>query len=207
MGLFWPLVSGGTIVLPGDDDVHDVDRLADVIERHGVTHLLMVPSLYRALLTRSADRLGSLRTAIVAGEACGPDVAALHRSALASSPAVRRIRPDRGDGLVERASRHRRRPGVDSDRSTDRRRDLRVADEAGAPTPVGVAGELLVSGPTVTNGYVDDVEATAERFVEIDGRRWYRTGDLVRVDDRGLLEFVGRVDDQLNVGGVRIEPG
>jgi len=77
----------------------------------------------------------------------------------------------------------------------------------GAAAPVGVAGELLVSGATVTNGYVNDVEATAERFVVIDGFRWYRTGDLVRVDGRGLLEFVGRVDDQLNVGGVRIEPG
>jgi len=86
VGLFWPLVSGGAIVLPGEDDVHDVDRLADVIERHGVTHLLMVPSLYRALITRAPGRLGSLRTAIVAGEACAPDVAALHRSVLASIP-------------------------------------------------------------------------------------------------------------------------
>ena len=86
VGLFWPLVSGGTIVLPGDDDVHDVDRLAGIIGRHSVTHLLMVPSLYRALLMRGGDNLGSLRTAIVAGEACSPDVAALHRETLGSTP-------------------------------------------------------------------------------------------------------------------------
>ncbi len=67
VGLIWPLVSGGTIVLPGEDEVHDVNRLADVIERHGVTHLLMVPSLYEALLIRACDRLGTLRTSIVAG--------------------------------------------------------------------------------------------------------------------------------------------
>ena len=207
VGLFWPLVSGGTIVLPGEDDVHDVDRLADVIARHGVTHLLMVPSLYRALLTRSSERLGSLRTAIVAGEACAPDVAALHRSALASTPLFDEYGPT--EATVWSSVHHI----TDADRASIpigrpvAGVTLRVADAAGAQAPVGVAGELLVSGPTVTNGYLNDVEATAERFVEIDDRRWYRTGDLVRVDDRGLIEFVGRVDDQLNVGGVRLEPG
>ncbi len=207
VGLFWPLVSGGTIVLPGDDDVHDVDRLADTIERHGVTHLLMVPSLYRALLVRSADRLGSLRTAIVAGEACAPDVAALHRDALGSTPLFDEYGPTEATvwSSVHRITSGDRTwipIGVPIAGVT-----LRVADSRGAPTPVGVAGELLVSGPTVTRGYVDDPEATAERFVDVDGRRWYRTGDLVRVDDRRLLEFIGRVDDQLNVGGVRLEPG
>ncbi len=74
------------------------------------------------------------------------------------------------------------------------------------PVPAGVAGELLISGPGVARGYLDDAEANAERFPEIDGRRWYRTGDLGRVD-RDVVDFLGRVDDQLNVGGNRLEPG
>ncbi len=48
--------------------------------------------------------------------------------------------------------------------------------------------------------------APPEKFLDLDGRRWYRTGDLVRLDD-GAAEFVGRTDDQLNVAGVRLEPG
>ncbi len=207
VGLFWPLVSGGTIVLPGNDDVRDVDRLATVIERHGVTHLLMVPSLYRALLVRGADRLGSLRTAIVAGEACTPDVAELHRAALGSTPLFDEYGPT--EATVWSSVHHI---------TTDDRTSipigqpiagvtLRVADSAGSACPTGVAGELLVSGPTVTAGYVNDADATVRRFIELDERRWYRTGDLVRIDGRGLVEFIGRVDDQLNVGGVRIEPG
>ena len=207
VGLFWPLVTGGTIVLPGDDDVHDVDRLAGVVEQHGVTHLLMVPSLYRALLQRGDGRLGSLRTAVVAGEACAPDVADLHRTTLGSTPLFDEYGPTE---TTVWASVHR----ITAD---DRESipigkpiagvTLRVADSMGAPTPRGVAGELYVSGPTVTAGYVNDAEATARRFVDVDERIWYRTGDLVRVDRRGLLEFIGRLDDQLNVGGVRIEPG
>ena len=207
VGLFWPLVSGGTIVLPGDDDVHDVDRLADVIERHGVTHLLMVPGLYRALVVRAGDRLGSLRTSIVAGEACSPDVATLHRAALPTTPLFDEYGPTEATVW---ASVHE--VTADDEVSVPiglpiAGVTLRVADASGAPTASGVAGELLVSGPTVTEGYVNDVDATAERFVQVDGRRWYRTGDVVRVGGRGLLEFIGRVDDQLNVGGVRLEPG
>ncbi len=206
VGLIWPLVSGGTIVLPGEDEVHDVNRLADVIERHGVTHLLMVPSLYEALLIRACDRLGTLRTSIVAGEPCTPNVAALHRSVLASIPLFDEYGPTEATVW---SSVH---CVTDDDRASVPIGGpiagvrLRVADAAGAANPTGVAGELLISGATVTNGYVNDVNATTERFFEIGGFRWYRTGDLVRVNDRGLLEFVGPIGDGLNVGGVWLEP-
>jgi len=71
--------------------------------------------------------------------------------------------------------------------------------------PSEVAGELWIAGPGVTGGYLDDPAATEERFVAQEGRRWYRTGDLVRSVD-GVIRFLGRIDDQLNVGGVRVEP-
>jgi thioesterase domain-containing protein len=61
-----------------------------------------------------------------------------------------------------------------------------------------------VAGGGVVTGYVSG--RSDDAFVGSDGRRWYRTGDLVRVDRDGRLVFLGRVDDQLNVGGVRIEP-
>ena len=206
VGLFWPLASGGTIVVPSDGDVHDVDQLVDHIANREVTHLLMVPSLYRALLARGGDRLGSLEVAIVAGEACTPDVAALHRATLGSIPLYDEYGPTETSVW---ASVHE--VTVDDVATIPIGRPiagvtLRIADRTGAHVPVGVAGELMISGPTVTAGYIDDTAATNDRFIELDGRRWYRTGDLVRLDDRGLVEYLGRLDDQVNVGGVRIEP-
>lgn len=206
VGLFWPLAEGGTIVIPSDAEVHDVDALARTIEREAVTHLLMVPSLYRAVLTRGAKRLGGLRTAIVAGEACPPDVAALHRQAIGETELFNEYGPTEASvwSTVHRVTNADREvipigqpiAGV----------ALRVAGTTGRPVPRGVAGELLVAGPTVTAGYLHDEEATADKFVTRNETRWYHTGDLVRLDESGSIDFLGRIDDQLNVGGVRLEP-
>ncbi|KAK4150585.1 non-ribosomal peptide synthetase [Chaetomidium leptoderma] len=85
-------------------------------------------------------------------------------------------------------------------------------------TPVGAVGELAISGPLVSRGYLGDPEKTARAFVERPGwarrellagatppTRIYRTGDLVRYRCDGAIEFVGRRDGQVKVNGQRIE--
>ncbi|MCT9935458.1 AMP-binding protein, partial [Planotetraspora sp. A-T 1434] len=70
-----------------------------------------------------------------------------------------------------------------------------------------VAGELWIGGASVAEGYRGDPERTAARFVEYRGLRWYRTGDLGRYWPDGTLEFLGRADFQVKIGGHRIELG
>jgi amino acid adenylation domain-containing protein len=87
---------------------------------------------------------------------------------------------------------------------------LVVNDEL-LPVPPNEAGELLLAGEGVARGYLGRPDLTAERFVpdpspDRPGGRVYRTGDLVRRGSDGALEFLGRMDDQLKVRGVRIEP-
>ncbi len=86
-----------------------------------------------------------------------------------------------------------------------------LLDAAGAETPPGEIGELYITGRSLARGYLNDPVRTAARFCSIerpDGTtmRAYRTGDLARAGDDGSLVIVGRVDDQLNVQGYRVEP-
>ena len=70
----------------------------------------------------------------------------------------------------------------------------------------GEAGELWIGGVQVAHGYLGDPALTERAFVTAGGQRWYRTGDLARID-RGQVYYLGRIDAQLKVRGVRIEPG
>jgi len=77
-------------------------------------------------------------------------------------------------------------------------------DENGGADPS--EGELCVIGPHVTPGYLDPADDVG-RFIEHDSRRWYRTGDRVRLGPRGDLLFLGRIDNQVQIQGWRIELG
>jgi acyl-CoA synthetase (AMP-forming)/AMP-acid ligase II len=79
---------------------------------------------------------------------------------------------------------------------------VRVVDDNGDTCPIGVPGEIWVSGPTVVRGYLNDSTATAANFA--DG--WLRTGDLGAVDRRGALRLKGRIKEQINRGGEKISP-
>ncbi|MDH2430865.1 AMP-binding protein [Sphaerisporangium sp. TRM90804] len=77
-----------------------------------------------------------------------------------------------------------------------------LLDEHGEPSPV--EGELWLSGPQLSAGYLDPEDGRG-KYLQRDGRRWYRTGDRVRRVDTGELIYLGRVDSQVQVQGYRVE--
>jgi len=85
-----------------------------------------------------------------------------------------------------------------------------IVDRNLKPTPIGVPGELLIGGPGVARGYINQSQLTKEKFIfnpfSTSGKL-YRTGDLVRYRNDGNVEFLGRIDQQVKVRGFRIELG
>ena len=216
-GLYWTLTTGGELVLePGVE--HDLDALAAIVESRRITHLLLLPTLYRLLLEHAGpEALASLETVIVAGEACPADLAELHFATLPETRLVNEYGPT--EATVWCAA-HELTPadagGADQGGTVPIGRAipgarLHVLDHRQRPCADGLPGELWVGGAGVARGYAGDDHATAGSFRELDpgtGRRerLYRTGDRVRRRGDGALLFLGRVDDQLKVRGHRIEP-
>ncbi|MDK2594355.1 non-ribosomal peptide synthetase [Pseudoalteromonas obscura] len=89
---------------------------------------------------------------------------------------------------------------------------LRVLDKDGRAVPKGAKGELYIGGEGVTQGYMNRLALTQEKFIEFSddttqALTYYRTGDVVRYKHDGNLEFISRVDEQVKVRGYRIETG
>ncbi|WP_336206819.1 amino acid adenylation domain-containing protein [Nonomuraea sp. LPB2021202275-12-8] len=197
--MFGPLVTGGTVVIAS---TADIERAHDLI-RNGDLHTVQAtPSVLEGLLPALARGVPRI---ISTGEALpGPLAARLLKvtgelwdlyGPTETTVWSTRLRVTSGAGGSIGA------PVANT--------AAYVVDGDLRPVPVGVAGELLLGGVGVTRGYQGRAGLTAERFVPDPfggvGGRLYRTGDLVRWCGDGVLEYLGRLDDQVKVRGVRIE--
>ncbi|WDV47393.1 amino acid adenylation domain-containing protein [Clostridiaceae bacterium M8S5] len=84
---------------------------------------------------------------------------------------------------------------------------FRIVDENGKDCEDYVVGELWIGGTGVAKGYLNQEVLTKEKFIVYEGERWYKTGDLGRYDKDGVIEFLGRKDNQIKINGFRIEIG
>jgi amino acid adenylation domain-containing protein len=201
------LCHGATLCLAPREAMMPGEPLLEILRRHRVTHLTVPPSALSVL--EPGATLPSVRTLVVAGEACPPAVvrrwAGAHRMINIYGPTETTIF----------VTAHHCQPNQQGSTPIGRpigNVPIQILDAQGRPVAEGEAGEIFVGGIAVARGYLDRPELTAQRFVEassstVRDNRLYKTGDLGRWLPDGGIEYLGRSDHQVKIRGYRIELG
>jgi amino acid adenylation domain-containing protein len=205
--LLGPLVAGGTVVMAETPATATPDSLIDRIRRHGVAQLTAVPTLLDALL--DANRPGDMETCelwLSSGESLPARLVArlrteLPRSTICNLYGVSEASGDSTLAVCGAGDVTIGRPIWNT--------DIRLVDENLVDVPAGEPGEICIAGAGLARGYLHDPELTAGRFVPdpngAPGARMYRTGDRGCWTADGALRYLGRLDRQVKVHGIRLE--
>ncbi len=208
---FWPLITGCRLVLAGPGEHRDPHRIAQLVQEHGVTTLHFVPPLLQLFIDEPlVPECTSLRRLFSGGEALPAE---LRNRVLAQLPAVQ-LHNRYGPTETAINVTHWHCTAEDGERSPIGRPlgnvICRVLDDHLNLLPAGVPGELCIGGIGLARGYLGRSGLTAERFIADPlgeaGARLYRTGDRVRWNADGVLEYLGRLDQQVKLRGFRVEP-
>ncbi|HEY5339719.1 MAG TPA: non-ribosomal peptide synthetase, partial [Candidatus Aquilonibacter sp.] len=208
-----PLLNGGRLAIAPTGLLSHAD-LEGALARFGVTTLWLTAAVFRKTVEDRLGALRGLRRLLTGGDVVSPRHAKRFIEAYPDCRLINGYGPTENttfsccyvvpsaDAIGESVP-----IGKPIANST-----AYVLDAALQPVPVGVEGELYVGGDGVALGYVNLPELTSERFLADPfagqhGGRLYRTGDRARWRSDGLLEFLGRDDDQVKVRGFRIELG
>jgi non-ribosomal peptide synthetase-like protein len=198
--------AGATIWVADNTTSKAIDELGDTLKRENITILHAVPSLLAVM----EDSIPSLRLVNAGGEACTPQV--LAKWAKNGIKFYNSYGPTETTVTATIASLNAGDAIVIGDPLPNY--NLAVVDDKLNLLPFGEAGELVITGPGVSNGYVKLPQLTLEKFVPkpaslsiLPGDMVYRTGDAAIINKDGSVDLQGRFDDQIKLRGYRIELG
>jgi amino acid adenylation domain-containing protein len=200
------LTAGATLCLGTRDSLLPGLDLQQFLQRYAITHATLPPSVLTFL---PIEQLAELEILISAGEALSRDLVALLSPIVslynAYGPTEATVWATGTFCSVQGLD---QRPSIGT---AIQNAETYILDAHFQPVPTDVAGELYLGGVGISRGYLRRPELTAERFIphpfaSTPGERIYKTGDLVRSREDGMLEFLGRLDQQIKIRGFRIEP-
>lgn len=205
--LYLPLISGGKVIIASREESLHVDQLTLLLDRSQATVMQATPATWRMLLESGWNGNRRMK-ALCGGESLDGELA----SELTSR--VRELWNMYGptettiwSAVYKVESRITGRVPIGRPIANTQ---LYILDRNMQTVPAGVAGELYIGGAGVARGYWKRDELTAQKFVRDpfrDRGRIYRTGDRARFLPNGVVQFLGRTDDQVKLRGHRIEPG
>jgi amino acid adenylation domain-containing protein len=203
--LYLPLLTGATIVLATRDDAMDAVALARLIEDQSISVMQATPATYRMLVQTGWTGKENLKL-LCGGE---PLPAELAIALLPKCGELWNMYGPTETTVWSTCCRVRDGHDIHIGRPINNTQ-IYIVDRNFNPTPVGVAGELLIGGDGLARGYLGKPDLTREKFIDspfVRGHKVYRTGDLARYRQDGTVDCLGRLDFQVKVRGFRIELG
>ncbi|MGC5328165.1 amino acid adenylation domain-containing protein [Brevibacillus sp. SYSU BS000544] len=207
-GFFAPLFSGSKVVLLGNEEDKDVNRIRKCIKEKKVTHLHGVPALMSVIMERiSDDEAKCLKVITVGGDRATPVL--IHACSIKNIELINEYGPTENT-IISTIFRNMNDPEHTRIGKPVYDTQIYILDQDDHLCPIGVVGELCISGGRLARGYVNRPDLTAEKFVKnpfYPEQLMYRTGDLAKWDEDGNIDFIGRKDFQVKIRGFRIELG
>ena len=211
----WGALLHGAACVIFPDRWPDFTKLEQVIREQRVTCLWLTAGLFNQIIDHRPETLAFARHVLAGGEALS--IKHIRRA----QKLLPHVTITNGYGPTECttfACTYRIGPAAEWDGGSIpigrpiNHTEAHIVDEKLAPVPIGEPGELLLGGAGLATGYYRRPELTAEKFIpnpfnSDPGSRLYRTGDRCRWRPDGLIEYLGRIDDQIKLRGFRIEPG
>jgi amino acid adenylation domain-containing protein len=205
MDMFMPLLGGARLVLAAPQTLHSPPRLAALIRDRHVTFACLPPAVLNLL---RGEKFPELRTLLSAGEELSSELLrAWQHDGLEIYNGYGPTEASIGSTFAKLEPSTPLPPPIGRPKPNYQ---AYVLDPHLNPVPVGVTGELHIGGAGVARGYLNRPELTQERFIPDPfrpGQRLYKTGDLVRRRPDGTIVFAGRIDNQVKIRGLRVEPG
>lgn len=202
-----PLVQGLTVVLADEEEQHDPAAIARLIRQHQARMLQITPSRLRLLLddTAACNSLKLLDVVMVGGEALPGTL--LNRLAASTNASLFNMYGPTETTVWSSVARLDRLDTVTIGKPLDNTR-FYILNEGMRLQPLGAPGELCIAGDGLARGYCNRADLTEAKFVPNPfepGQTMYRTGDMAKWDPSGEVLCLGRIDDQVKIGGYRIE--
>ncbi|GAA0210864.1 hypothetical protein GCM10010492_05790 [Saccharothrix mutabilis subsp. mutabilis] len=205
------LLTGGRVVA-APEGPPDPAVLGALVREHGVSVLWLTAGLFHQLVAHAPEVLEPVAQLLAGGDVLAPDAVRAALVARGGKPVVNGYGPTENTTFTSCCVvTDPRQVGASVPIGTPiQRSTVYVLDEWMRPVPVGVPGELYTGGAGLARGYWANPALTADKFVPdpfgAPGGRLYRTGDLARWRPDGVLEFLGRADQQVKVRGFLVEP-
>ncbi len=205
--MFTPLISGAKAAVLAEDEAKDILAIKHYLASYRITHMIIVPVLYRTLLdVLEPGDAESLRIVTLAGEAVDQNVISRSLSVCPHTELANEYGPTE-NSVATTAARH-----IEQSENITIGRPIEHSHvyilNGDHPQPIGVTGELCISGSALARGYRNLPKQTAQAFVQDPfrkNRRMYRTGDLAKWLPDGTLQYIGRMDEQVKIRGYRVE--